>query len=327
MWYNRLNHQKTFHRASEHPYRLGEAVRFYAPTDLGEGYEDGFSFDNSLLLTIKQVRIKNAHRDHEEGLGRLVFMLHLGGCRIVELPDLSTFQLSAPSFIAYFHPAGALKINDWFEGSSYTCVSVSFDVNDPPDVVRGCVPSMLDAIHSARRGTNGFCWFEQPLCPTMQVAAAQLIAPTVHEHLVAGFLSAKSTEMLCLGADALLRHKAQGRLEDPGERKAHLTKEFLDHHASEKISAKDLSVKMGVSGIKLSRTFRDEFGCSITDYRTNIRMMKAAEMLASTNIPMKQIAFEVGYNHTSNFSIAFKRRFGMTPGQVRARGRTLRRDD
>ena len=56
-------------------------------------------------------------------------------------------------------------------------------------------------------------------------------------------------------------------------------------------------------------------------------MMKAAEMLTSTDMPMKQIAFEVGYNHTSNFSIAFKRRFGMTPGQVRAQGKGQRQDD
>jgi AraC-like DNA-binding protein len=46
-------------------------------------------------------------------------------------------------------------------------------------------------------------------------------------------------------------------------------------------------------------------------------MHRAHHMLTSTALPLKQIAHELGYNHTSNFCLAFKRNFGITPRQAR----------
>jgi AraC-like DNA-binding protein len=42
-------------------------------------------------------------------------------------------------------------------------------------------------------------------------------------------------------------------------------------------------------------------------------MARARMLLEAGNLPLKQVAFEVGYSHASNFCTAFKRHFGKPP--------------
>ncbi|WP_425336223.1 helix-turn-helix transcriptional regulator [Sinorhizobium numidicum] len=68
---------------------------------------------------------------------------------------------------------------------------------------------------------------------------------------------------------------------------------------------------------ELSNEFRLETGMTFAQYTTERRMKRAMIMLESGAIPLKQVAFEVGYSHSSNFCTAFKRHFGSTPKDVR----------
>jgi AraC-like DNA-binding protein len=52
-------------------------------------------------------------------------------------------------------------------------------------------------------------------------------------------------------------------------------------------------------------------------------MCRAEELLATTDLPVKEVAQRVGYRDASRFSKAFKRARGVTPSQSRAaRGRS-----
>ena len=68
----------------------------------------------------------------------------------------------------------------------------------------------------------------------------------------------------------------------------------------------------------LSRLFRQHHGLSFQGYLQKLRLEKAAELLATTQMPIARIAKRVGYRDVSRFGQHFRRRFGMTPGAWRA---------
>jgi two-component system response regulator YesN len=69
----------------------------------------------------------------------------------------------------------------------------------------------------------------------------------------------------------------------------------------------------------LSRLFRQRYGLSFQGYLQKLRMEKAAELLASTRLPVARIARRVGYRDVSRFGQHFKRRYRVTPRQWRTR--------
>lgn len=80
-----------------------------------------------------------------------------------------------------------------------------------------------------------------------------------------------------------------------------------------------LSARVGLNRRKLSESYRREFGLSVFEYVTSVRMDLAAELLLSTDERIEEISYRCGYSHGNSFSEAFRRHHGMTPGEFRSR--------
>ena len=318
----RLSFSRSLSRAPQHPSGLDNAVRYCLPSGLGEGYEDGFAIEDSCLLTTKQVKIREGFEETEPGAGRLVFVFHLSGGRTVEIPGASRHTLSLPCFVAYHHPAGVSKTNVWNRGGWDTGVTIGFDCDDPPSEVKQQLPALSQTIHTAFDENAEFTWFQSPLTPEMESVAGQLLAPNIHPNLLRDYMYAKSKELLVLGLDSILKDH-QLRPESPGSirEKIKAAKAILDENTRDKIGIGLLAEELGIAPATLSKQFMETYGLTIHEYATERRMTKAVHMLVATDLSMKQIAYEVGYNHTSNFCLAFKRRFGVTARRARLEGR------
>ncbi len=59
--------------------------------------------------------------------------------------------------------------------------------------------------------------------------------------------------------------------------------------------------------------FKEQTGQTLISYITELRLNYAAQLLIHSNLPVIQIANEVGYDNHSFFSQKFKQRFGVTP--------------
>lgn len=82
-----------------------------------------------------------------------------------------------------------------------------------------------------------------------------------------------------------------------------------------------LAREVGLPSKKLNRGFRELFGMTVFAYLRDARLDAAREALEEgTGLPLKQLAWELGYGQVSNFVTAFRRRFGLTPGSYRADG-------
>lgn len=80
-----------------------------------------------------------------------------------------------------------------------------------------------------------------------------------------------------------------------------------------------LAAELGVSNSSLTRFFSAQIGVLPIEYLTNLRVEKAKELLASTDLPISAIIQRVGYFSLSSFSKRFKSMTHMTPGEYRTR--------
>jgi len=69
----------------------------------------------------------------------------------------------------------------------------------------------------------------------------------------------------------------------------------------------------------VSRIFTAVVGVSFREKQSEIRLMHAKELLATTETKVLQVAMESGFQSVSLFNLMFKKRFGITPGKWRDR--------
>lgn len=136
---------------------------------------------------------------------------------------------------------------------------------------------------------------------------------------------AKSLEVLCdsiqlHSAGELLPLAATGRnLSAADTRRVLAAKRLIDEHCGEKLTLSRIARSCGLNRSKLTRGFRDVFGCTVAEALTACRLERASAMLLTTDLPVASIGHETGYENNASFARAFGRRYGRTPTDFRTR--------
>jgi AraC-like DNA-binding protein len=105
------------------------------------------------------------------------------------------------------------------------------------------------------------------------------------------------------------REEEEGRLVQEMIRQVH------DRYR-EPLSLDELAGEAGVNAYTVSRMFKQATGVNYIDYLTQVRLEKAKELLAGTDMKINAIAEQVGYQATY-FNRIFKKVEGVTPGAYR----------
>lgn len=82
-------------------------------------------------------------------------------------------------------------------------------------------------------------------------------------------------------------------------------------------SVRQLAQAVHLSPAHLQRLFKRETGVHIRDLLAESKLRNAAQLLSTTDMEVKEIAYHVGYQHHSSFVRAFQRRFHQSPKQYR----------
>jgi len=93
-----------------------------------------------------------------------------------------------------------------------------------------------------------------------------------------------------------------------------------DHVASaegKRLRIADLAAAAEVSPGHLTRTFKKTTGRTVHQFVAEARLARARLLLRETQLPLKQIAAQLGFGTPSSFSLAFRRATGTTPAQYR----------
>lgn len=92
---------------------------------------------------------------------------------------------------------------------------------------------------------------------------------------------------------------------------------YINSYYDSQIDIKELAKSAHYSYDRFRHLFTERTGVSPQKYISGIRLSKAKKLLEDTNLPIKVIAAETGYNTPSAFIIDFKNEFGITPFQYR----------
>lgn len=95
--------------------------------------------------------------------------------------------------------------------------------------------------------------------------------------------------------------------------------EYLSHTFLQDHSIDELSRQFGVNANKLMANFKQQFGKSIFEYITELRMEHAVHLLQEKHARVADVARTLGYKNPNHFSSAFKRVVGTVPTALRQR--------
>ena len=102
-----------------------------------------------------------------------------------------------------------------------------------------------------------------------------------------------------------------------GRREVYLLKEYLEANLTKSITLQDMANHICLSKSQTIRIFKEHFGVSPYEFFVDNKMAYAADLLKNSEKPIKQIAFELGFEDENYFSRVFKQKFNLSPRMYR----------
>lgn len=159
----------------------------------------------------------------------------------------------------------------------------------------------------------------KPLSSALRQTMQELLRPTYSGTMTGLYRQSKALEFLAHQFDVL---SGDTSCEDvPRGRELTRLREARDRllqDLREPPCLEDLAASVNMTPRRLNAGFRAVFGTTVFDYLRDARMDAARGMLEDgLRMPLKQLAWSIGYGQTTNFVTAFRRRFGVSPGRYR----------
>lgn len=155
--------------------------------------------------------------------------------------------------------------------------------------------------------SRGGCALEGPT-PWSRAAFAQLERLSQKER--ARWCVWKSVELLYLLCAPQEPAPAQaGNLEEVAR--------YMEEHLDEPLSIPQLSRRALLSPTAFKAAFRQRYGLAVHAWLRQRRMERAAQLLRGSSLTVLEVAQSVGYSSGSQFTAAFRERYGTSPGKFR----------
>jgi len=93
-------------------------------------------------------------------------------------------------------------------------------------------------------------------------------------------------------------------------------KSIIESNVYSNLKLEDIAFLCNMSLSTFKRHFRNEYNLSPGKWLQDKRLIRAKEILKHGKLKPSDIYMEYGYNNLSNFSVAFKNKFGVNPKEV-----------
>lgn len=97
-------------------------------------------------------------------------------------------------------------------------------------------------------------------------------------------------------------------------------KVIMLENLSENLQPETIAFQVNMGYSRFRKVFKEFTGYAPFQYIQELRIQKSKELLAHTNMPLRDIAYEVGYDNPDYFATAFKRVVHTTPLTYRKQG-------
>ncbi len=97
--------------------------------------------------------------------------------------------------------------------------------------------------------------------------------------------------------------------------------QFIHENYRQELTLEEIAANCYLNKYYFSHLFTAHMGMSVGKYILNLRLQEAQRLLRESDMPVSDIAEQIGFNDMSYFCRAFKREMAMTPLQYRRQGK------
>jgi AraC-like DNA-binding protein len=156
-----------------------------------------------------------------------------------------------------------------------------------------------------------------PVNPGIEAVFSQIINASPSNPIIYDYLETKVRELLILFYQLVHPESMRRDLSIKEITALNEVRNIIMADLSRSYKIYELCKIAGTIPFTLKKNFKSWFGIPLHLYRHNCRMEKATDLLVTTTLSIKEIAFAVGYKNVSNFSESFKKHYGYAPSLVR----------
>ncbi len=92
---------------------------------------------------------------------------------------------------------------------------------------------------------------------------------------------------------------------------------IVDAEFGEDLALDEIARRVASSRRQLQRAYAEVGHTTFREHLTQVRMQRAAEMLAGRRMTVREVAHRVGYRQPAQFAKAFRRAYGVSPSDFR----------
>jgi AraC-like DNA-binding protein/ligand-binding sensor protein len=96
-------------------------------------------------------------------------------------------------------------------------------------------------------------------------------------------------------------------------------RDYINKHKAEPLSLSAVAAAAGASVFHFCKVFRKSTGIKFTDYVNRLRLEDARTQLLNPNRRISEVAYDIGFQSLTQFNRVFKRVFGQSPTEFRAK--------
>lgn len=156
------------------------------------------------------------------------------------------------------------------------------------------------------------------ITPEMKSIMHSILHCPYKEGLKRMFLEIKALELITMQFFQFSDQHAQRNTLSQKEKQLALhVKSLLEGNFLHNWSLDELARSIGSNIQTLKKSFKSMFNMSIFEYYQQLRMEFAIHLIADLNMSISEVSDQLGYSHQNHFSIAFNKRFGYPPSDLK----------
>ncbi|ARV14147.1 helix-turn-helix domain-containing protein [Polaribacter sp. SA4-12] len=92
---------------------------------------------------------------------------------------------------------------------------------------------------------------------------------------------------------------------------------YMKLNLKKELNITELSVLAGMNTSKFKKSFKQLYGTTVFKYITSLRIEKAKTLIQQKSYTISQASYEVGYKNAQHFTVAFKKKLGYLPSELK----------
>ena len=295
-------------------------VKFSPESPGADGYREIISLADGFQLVKSDVEFVRDTTFPVSIDSVLKFQFRLQGEGSLKIDGRDDIPMREFSGGVLLQPAGLEKLEHYKAGVHERAVTLLVS----PEYLSGKLPALNESLPSPltfyldSRVDELFSAM-LPMTPEIAAAAQALYQPSVNPNFANIYRESRAQELLIYCLELLMKPQSAEAINLKSRDVDHIeeVRAIIKQDFVSPPPIRELARIVGINESKLMAGFKQLYNQTVHEYIQSLRMEKARDLLATTDQSITQIAFEVGYEFSSNFTTAFKRHFGVTPSNVR----------